>query len=136
MARTFLSLIALGLLGIALMTSHRSAESTAAEPAAKKLRHVVMYKFKDDLKPGEVQQVVDAFAGLPRKIDTIIGFEHGTNVSAEGKSEGFTHVFVVTFRDEKGRDAYLVHPAHADYVNVVKGRREELGVFDYWTAPQ
>lgn len=136
MARTFLTLIALGLLGTTLMSSNRSVESTAAEPAAKVLRHVVMYKFKDDLKPGEVQQVVDAFAGLPKKIDTIIGFEHGTNVSPEGKSEGFTHIFVVTFRDEKGRDAYLVHPAHADYVNVVKGRREKVIVFDYWTAPQ
>src|SRR5688572_4783328 len=61
------------------------------------LRHIVMYKFKEGLPPAQIQEVVNAFAGLPKKISTIVGFEHGTNVSPEGKSEGFTHVFVVTF---------------------------------------
>src|SRR5215211_7247326 len=64
-------------------------------PANEKvLRHVVMYKFKDGISSAHVQEVIDAFAGLPKKVDTIIGFEHGTNVSKEGKSEGFTHIFV------------------------------------------
>jgi hypothetical protein len=104
----------------------------AADPPAKVLRHVVMYKFKDSATPGQVQQVIDAFAGLPKKVDTIIGFEHGTNVSKEGKSEGFTHVFVVTFKDEAGLAAYLKHPAHDAYVQVVKDKREKVVVFDYW----
>lgn len=97
------------------------------------LRHIVMYKFKDDLKPEQVQEVVDTFAALPSKIDVIVGFEHGTNVSQEGKSEGFTHVFTVTFRDKAGLEKYLVHPAHLDYVKVVRDRREKVVVFDYWT---
>jgi hypothetical protein len=104
----------------------------AAEPKTKVLRHVVMYKFKDSLPAAQLQQVIDAFAGLPGKIDAIIGFEKGTNVSPEGKSEGLTHVFVVTFRDEAGRDAYLKHPAHDAYVEVVKDKREKVVVFDYW----
>ncbi len=103
----------------------------AAAPA-KLLRHVVMYKFKDSATPQQVQEVVAAFAGLPAKIDAIVGFEHGTNVSKEGKSEGFTHVFVVSFRDEAGREAYLKHPAHDAYVQVVKDKREKVVVFDYW----
>lgn len=103
----------------------------AAEPA-KVLRHIVMYKFKDDQSAAQVQEVVDAFGKLPKQIDTIIGYEHGTNVSQEMKSEGFTHVFVVTFRDEAGREAYLKHPAHDAYVSVVKGRREKVVVFDFW----
>jgi Stress responsive A/B Barrel Domain len=57
----------------------------------KMLRHMVLYNFKDDLKPEQVQEVVDAFAALPGKIDTIESFEYGTNVSPEGKSEGLTH---------------------------------------------
>lgn len=104
----------------------------SAEENQKVLRHIVLYKFKDDLKPGEVQEVIDAFAALPSKIDTIVGFEHGTNVSPEGKSEGLTHAFVVSFRDEQGRDAYLKHPAHLAYVDVVRNRREKVVVFDYW----
>jgi heme-degrading monooxygenase HmoA len=92
-----------------------------------------MYKFKDSVKPAEVQEVIDAFAGLPKKVNTIVGFEHGTNVSREGKSEGFTHVFVVSFKSEADLAAYLVHPAHDEYVKVVRDRREKVIVFDYWT---
>ncbi len=114
--------------------------SAAAEPTAKAanskgekvLRHLVMYSFKEDQTPAQVQEVIDTFAALPSKIDAIIGFEHGPNVSPEGKSEGLTYCFMVTFRDEKGRDAYLVHPAHQQYVNVVKDRRDKVVVFDYW----
>ena len=113
----------------------QTSRASAAEPATKVLRHVVMYKFKDTATPDQVQQVVDAFAGLPKKIDAIIGFERGTNVSPEGKSEGLTHVFVVTFKDEAGRDAYLKHPAHDAYVLVVKDKREKVVVLDYWATP-
>ena len=70
---------------------------------------------------------------MPGKIPTIVEFEAGTNVSEEGKSEGFTHLFVVTFRDKAGLKVYLDHPAHADYVKVVKDRREKVIVFDYVT---
>jgi len=91
-----------------------------------------MYKFKDDVTPAQVQEVIDAFAGLPKRIPTIIGFEHGTNVSKEGKSEGFTHIFVVTFKNEADRDAYIAHPAHDAYVKVVRDRRDKVVVFDYW----
>jgi hypothetical protein len=107
--------------------------SHAEEKPGMVLKHVVMYKFKDNQKPEQVQEVIDTFAGLPAKIDKIIGFEHGPNVSQEGKSEGFTHMFVVTFRDQAGLQEYLVHPAHLHYVSVVKDRREKVIVFDYWT---
>ena len=120
------------LAGIALMFAVAADVQAAEKKAPKVLRHIVMYKFKDSLPPAQVQEVVDAFAGLPKKIDAIIDFEHGTNVSEEGKSEGFTHIFVVTFRDEAGRAAYLKHPAHDAYVAVVKDKREKVIVFDYW----
>lgn len=117
--------------GVILSVSIGPAASAKDEPV-KLLRHVVMYKFKDGMTSQQIQEVVDAFAGLPKKIDSVVGFERGTNVSPEGKSEGFTHVFVVTFKDEAGRDVYLKHPAHDEYVKVVKDRREKVIVFDYW----
>ena len=118
----------------ALVVVMLTSPLAAADPPARLLRHVVMYKFKDGATKEQVQQVVDAFAGLPKQIDAIVGFEHGTNVSKEGKSEGFTHVFVVSFRDEAGREAYLKHPAHDAYVQVVKDKREKVVVFDYWAG--
>ena len=130
--RKMLAVLVFGLAigGIGLMAT---SALNADEKAEKVLRHIVMYKFKDGLPAAEVQEVVDAFAALPTKIDTIIDFEKGTNVSKEGKSEGFTHVFVVTFKNENDRDDYITHQAHQDYVNVVKNRREKVVVFDYWT---
>ena len=130
--RKMLAVLVFGLAigGIGLMAT---SALNADEKAEKVLRHIVMYKFKDGLPAAEVQEVVDAFAALPTKIDTIIDFEKGTNVSKEGKSEGFTHVFVVTFKNENDRDDYITHQAHQDYVNVVKKRREKVVVFDYWT---
>jgi hypothetical protein len=111
-----------------------SIHAGAGEPekADKILRHVVLYKFKDSLKPAEIQEVIDAFAALPSKIGGIVGFEHGTNVSPEGKSEGLTHCFMVSFTSERDRDVYLTHPAHLEYVKVVRDRREKVVVFDYW----
>mgnify|MGYP003336856210 CR=1 FL=1 len=43
-----------------------------------------------------------------------------------------THGFVVTFKDEKGRDEYLPHPAHQEFVKLVGPRVEKVIVFDYW----
>jgi len=119
---------------VSLMVSFLGASFSmpAASAAEKVLRHIVMYKFKDDVTPTQLKEVIDAFAMLPKKVDTIIGFEHGANVSKEGKSEGFTHVFVVTFKNEADLAAYLIHPAHAEYVKVVGNRRDKVVVFDYW----
>lgn len=126
-------ILALGLTCGAAMSLGKAITEAADQPK-QVLRHMVLYKFKDGLEPTKIQEVVDAFAGLPKKIDTIIAFEHGTNVSKEGKSEGFTHCFVVTFGDEKGLATYLDHPAHQAYVQVVKDKRDKVVVFDYWTS--
>jgi hypothetical protein len=126
-------LTTIGALLVAMSTAIAFAYTTfAAEKPARVLRHIVMYKFRDEATPDQVQRVIDTFAALPKQIDTIAGFGRGSNVSAEGKSEGFTHCFVVTFRDEAGLTTYLQHPAHAAYVEVVKPVRDKVIVFDYW----
>lgn len=74
-----------------------------------------------------------AFAALPDKIDVIKDYEWGTNVSPEGLDQGYTHCFFVTFADEAGRDAYLPHPAHKEFVALVGPVLEAAHVIDYWT---
>ena len=101
---------------------------------ARFLRHMVLFKFKDDVSAEQVQEVVDAFAALPGKIDTIVDFEHGTDVGVEKLSAGFTHGFLVTFRDVAGRDTYLPHPAHEEFKKLVGPRIDKVLVFDYWTS--
>ncbi len=123
-------LVVAGLLvawGTAQMT-----QNIAAEKNEKMLRHVVLFKFKTEVTPAQVQEVADAFAALPKKIDVIKDFEWGTDNSPEGVAAGFTHGFLVTFADEKAREIYLPHPAHEEFKKLVGPRIEKVLVFDYW----
>ncbi len=98
----------------------------------KMLRHVVLFKFKPSTTPEQLKEVTDAFAALPAKIDVIKDFEWGTDVSVENLSKGFTHCFFVTFAVAAGRDAYLPHPAHKEFVDLVKPKLDDVTVVDYW----
>ncbi|MFP6764314.1 MAG: Dabb family protein, partial [Planctomycetaceae bacterium] len=108
-------------------------EALGVHPVEQKqiLRHVVLFKFKADVTADQIDEVSLAFAGLPSKIDAIVDFEWGTDISVEGKSRGFTHAFVVGFRDVAGRDEYLPHAAHQEFVKLVGPRLEDVLVFDF-----
>lgn len=99
----------------------------------KMLRHVVVFKFKDDASPEDVKKVEDAFRALPSKIKEIKGFEWGTNNSPENLAQGFTHCFFLSFKSEADRAAYLPHPAHKAFGDVLKPYLDKVLVIDYWT---
>jgi quinol monooxygenase YgiN len=94
-------------------------------------RHVVFFKFKDSATPEQVQSIEKAFIELTKKVDTVKGFEWGTNVSPENLNDGFTHCFLVTFADKAGIDVYLPHPAHAEFVSQLKPILDKACVLDY-----
>ena len=96
------------------------------------LRHVVLFKFKAEATKEQVQEIVSGFQGLPKKIEGISAFEYGTDVSPEGLADGFTHCFLVTFKDANSRDAYLPHPAHKEYVGLALPKVEKVLVVDYF----
>jgi hypothetical protein len=95
------------------------------------VRHVVLFKFKDGAKPEEIQKVVDAFRALPDKIPEIRRFEWGTNISPENLAQGFTHCFLLTFKDAKDRDAYLPHPSHKEFGQILRPYLDKVLVVDY-----
>jgi len=97
------------------------------------LRHVVMFKYKDGTTEKDVQRIEESFAALPGKINAIYDFEFGTDVSVEGKSAGFTHCFLVTFRSEAERAIYLPHAAHKEFISVAGPHVDNVLVVDYWT---
>ena len=94
-------------------------------------RHVVLFKFKDSATPDQVKAVEAAFKALPTQIDAITGFEWGTNVSPEGKNDGFTHCFFVTFKDKAGLEIYLPHPAHKAFGTQLRPILDKVLVVDY-----
>lgn len=94
-------------------------------------RHIVLFKFKEDASAEKVKEIETAFAALPEKIDSIIEFEWGPSESLEGKNDGFTHCFLVSFKDKAGLEAYVPHPAHQAFVALLKPSLEKALVFDY-----
>jgi hypothetical protein len=91
-----------------------------------------MFRFKDGTDQSQIREIEAAFASLPDKIDVIRDFEWGTDVSVEGKADGFSHCFLVTFGSEADRDTYLPHPAHQEFVALVRPNVEKALVLDYW----
>lgn len=101
-------------------------------PDGKVLRHAVFFSFKEESSKEDIQSVVDAFRELPSKIEEITDFQWGVNNSPEGANDGFTHCFLLTFKDEAGRAAYLPHEAHKAFGDVLRPHNDKVFVLDYW----
>jgi len=100
-------------------------------PARGVVRHVVLFKFKDSATPEQVRGVEEKFRALKSKIPQIQDLEWGTNVSPENHAQGFTHCFLLTFRDAAARDAYLPHPAHKEFGGALGPYLDKVLVVDY-----
>ncbi|MBX3052626.1 MAG: Dabb family protein [Caldilineaceae bacterium] len=97
------------------------------------LRHVVLFKFKDETTPEQIAEIENAFRALPSQIDAIHSFEWGTDVSVEGIAQGYTHCFFLGFKSEADRAIYLPHPAHKAFGQLLRPHKEQVLVLDYWS---
>ena len=113
--------------------TNQAMESPATSQEAPVLRHVVLFKFKEDADPAAIEKAINAFAELPEKIPQIKDFEWGVNNSPEGLNKGLTHCFLLTFDSEEGRDIYLPHPDHKAFGALLGGILDDVTVVDYWT---
>lgn len=138
MKRTFLlNTIVLLLISMYSCNNSGNATSNDVNEVTKEesvLRHVVLFKFKDDAPSERIKEAEASFKELPSKIPQIIDFEWGINNSPEGINKGFTHCFFLTFNSEEDRDIYLPHPDHKAFGEVLDGILEDVLVVDYWTT--
>ena len=130
MVRSLGGLMAL-VLGV-LMTTAPALSAQATTPQ-ETVRHIVVFKYKPGASEEQIRQVTEAFAALRTKIPGIVSFEHGVNNSPEKLNQGFTHVYQVTFTSAAARDAYLPHPAHKAFGELLGklGVLESVFVVDY-----
>ncbi|CCH51523.1 Stress responsive alpha-beta barrel domain protein [Fibrisoma limi BUZ 3] len=126
MKKLFVSLVVL-----MLLSASSYAQSTAKPMTGKVLQHIVLFKFKPETTPEKVNEIVAAFEALPSKIKEIKSFQWGTNNSPENLNKGLTHAFILTFDNEKDRDAYLPHPAHKEFGKVVGPWLADVTVVDF-----
>ena len=118
-------------LAVPLAGCAASSRSQNMSGSAGAVRHVVIFKFKEGTSEAQLKKIVDGFRALKDRIPGILKFEWGTNMSPEKLDQGFTHCFVVTFRDVAARDAYLPHPAHKEFVSMLGPHLEKPFVVDY-----
>ena len=119
-------------LSLTFMSSYSLADhhkEIAEKPGV--YRHVVCFKFKDDATKNQITAIEKAFAALPSKINSITGYEWGTNVSPENLAQGYTHCFIVSFKDKKGLEAYLPHKDHKAFVEQLLPILDKAFVIDF-----
>jgi len=100
--------------------------------AAERLQHVVSFKFKTTATAQDIKKVEVAFQGLKQKIPQIVSLEWGTNVSKEKKDKGFTHCFILTFKNEQDLETYIVHADHKAFGQLVGPLLDDVFVLDFW----
>ena len=104
-----------------------SARAAASALPPSPLRHLFFARFK----PGApVAELIAGYAGLPAAIKEMRAFEWG-RLRDDARTEGYTHIFMTTFDDAAGRDAYLAHPAHDAFAAHIFAHIEKLVVFDF-----
>lgn len=86
-----------------------------AGTAAREVKHIVVFKYKSTATPAQIAEVTSAFKALKGKIPGIVSFEYGMNNSPENLNKGFTHIYLLTFTNAAARDAYLPHPEHKKF---------------------
>ena len=95
------------------------------------VNHMVAFKFKTEATAAQIKEVEGAFKALKTKIPQIVSLDWGTNVSPEKLNKEFTHGWHLTFKSEADRDAYLVHPDHKAFGNLVGGVLADVFVLDF-----
>lgn len=113
------------------------ATAISAQQAQTLVRHVVVFKYKATATDAQIAEVTDAFRALKARIPGIVSFEQGRNHSPEKLDQGFTNVYLVTFTSVAARDAYLPHPEHKKFGDLLSrlGVVESVFVVDFTSQP-
>jgi hypothetical protein len=115
------------------MTSVMTPVNSVAADAA--LRHVVSFKFKKEAKADDIAKIEKAFVALKSKISEIQSLEWGTDVGPEGLSKGFTHTWILQFKDVAALKTYIDHPDHVAFVKLLKPSLDDVFVMDFHPKP-
>jgi len=107
--------------------------TATAQSTSKQVKHIVVFKFKEEATTLQVAEVTNAFKNLRSKVPGIVSFEEGANMSTEKLNKGFNHVYVLTFKDVASRDAYLPHPDHKEFGDLLTKLQvvEDVFVVDF-----
>jgi hypothetical protein len=132
---TFLLLVlAVSALAIPTVGAEKGEREKARQKAkGNRVVHVVALKFKEGVTQEQIEKVCKGFAELKDKIPGIVRYQAGVNNSPEKLDKGFTHCFIVTFKNAKARDEYLPHPVHKEFAKGLGEVIADVFVIDFET---
>ena len=93
------------------------------------MKHIVMWKIKDENKAENSAKIKEWLEGLKDKIDVIKSIEVGINV--EKSDSSYDLVLVSEFNSQKELDEYQVNPLHKEAAAFIKGVATSRIVVDY-----
>ncbi len=91
--------------------------------------HIVMFKFKDESKESNIQEVVKRLNALLELIPELKSMEVGVNFTDSERA--FDLSLYSTFDTKEELQAYAVHPEHLKVVELIKSVTLESKVVDY-----
>jgi len=120
-----------GMLTMTLADDRSDASQKAGGSHIGHFRHVVFFTFKEGTPDAKVAEIEQAFGALQNQVPSIIDYEWGLSESVEKLNKGFTHCFLVTFKDKAGLKAYLPSAPHKAFGKLLRPHLEKAFVFDY-----
>jgi quinol monooxygenase YgiN len=95
------------------------------------VQHMVLVRFKPETSDEMIRDLFAQLAALRERIPGILHYSGGPYSSPEGLNQGYTHGFLMTFRDAAARDAYLPHPEHERVKEAILPWVEGVVAFDF-----
>ncbi|XP_062211655.1 stress-response A/B barrel domain-containing protein HS1 [Phragmites australis] len=108
-----------------------ASEAAVAAGGGGVVKHVLLAKFKDEVTPERLDQLIRGYAALVDVVPSMKAFHWGTDVSIENMHQGFTHVFESTFESTEGIKEYIEHPEHAKFADQFLAALEKTLIIDY-----
>lgn len=96
-----------------------------------KVKHIALLKFKEGTAQEQIDKIFEDLMDLSENVDGIEDYVSGANSSAEGLNQGYTHGFVMTFKDVAARDAYVPHPEHERLKSALMPLLDSIVVVDF-----
>lgn len=93
------------------------------------LRHIVLFKIKDEYKQ-DIPELVKGFYGMVGKVEGLVELEAGADIL--GSERSYDLALVTGFVDRAAFDAYQTHPAHLPVKKRMHEVRSGSVACDFW----
>ena len=111
-----------------LFFSYNQSQAQEIE-SPKKLYHVLLFQWADNLDVNAKAEIINLFKGLPAKVE---GFEEIKIIDLTMSTDNFDTVIIQTFSSNNALEYYKNHTDHQRILEIGPSLLEHIGKFDYW----